>query len=132
MFGTLLAGKFQFLQISERCRATRRTAKLKSVIMLPYFHRFLNLASTLRIHLARQAHLQTLSQNHKNTANQFANLPNMFYRKYGVLRLVQHRLKITNHQRPKQRQVKGRINMKQEAEADTFPYQLPLLLILFR
>jgi len=33
--------------------------------MLPYFHRFLNLASTLRIHLARQAHLQTLSQNHK-------------------------------------------------------------------
>ena len=33
--------------------------------MLPYFHRFLNLASTLRIHLARQAHFQTLSQNHK-------------------------------------------------------------------
>ena len=65
MFGTLLAGKFQFLQISERCRAPRRAAKLKSVIMLPYFHRFLNLASTLRIHLARQAHLQTLSQNHK-------------------------------------------------------------------
>ena len=65
MFGTLLAGKFQFLQISERCRSPRRAAKPKSVIMLPYFHRFLNLASTLRIHLARQAHLQTLSQNHK-------------------------------------------------------------------
>ena len=65
MFGTLLAGKFQFLQISEHYRAPRHTAKLKSVIMLPDFHRFLNLASTLRIHLARQAHLQTLSQNHK-------------------------------------------------------------------
>ena len=65
MFGTLLAGKFQFLQISERCRSPRRVAKPKSVIMLPYFHRFLNLASTLRIHLARQAHLKTLSQNHK-------------------------------------------------------------------
>ena len=33
--------------------------------MLPYFYRFPNLASTLRIHLDRQAHLQTLSQNHK-------------------------------------------------------------------
>ena len=33
--------------------------------MLPYFHCFPNLASTLRIHLAHQAHLQTLSQNHK-------------------------------------------------------------------
>ena len=65
MFGTLLAGKFQFLQISERCSAPRRAAKLELVIILPYFHRFLNLASTLRIHLARQAHLQTLSQNHK-------------------------------------------------------------------
>ena len=65
MFGTLSAGKFQFRQISERCRAPRQTAKLKPIIMLPYFHRFLNLASTLRIHLARQAHLQTLSQNHK-------------------------------------------------------------------
>ena len=65
MFGTLLAGKFQFLQISERYRAPRHTAKLKPVTVLPYFHRFLNLASTLRIHLARQAHLQTLSQNHK-------------------------------------------------------------------
>ena len=55
MFGTLLGGIFRFLQ-------NRITL---SAIMLPYLHRFLNLASTLRIHLARQAHSQTLSQNHK-------------------------------------------------------------------
>lgn len=55
MLGTFLGEIFRFLQ-------NRRTL---SAIMLPYLQRFPNLASTLRIDLARQAHSQTLSQNHK-------------------------------------------------------------------